>query len=83
MMNNLFSKLGGDWATFTVKPKHFHDVGNVVAVEGRYVGEHAGSGKSLDCQFCHVWTFESGKVTKFQQYCDTAQIQETMGVHSR
>jgi hypothetical protein len=75
---NLFAKMGEDWSSFTVHPELFHDAGAVVTVEGRYVGKHAASGKALDCQFCHVWTFVGGKITKFQQYVDTAQLQDAM-----
>lgn len=79
IVQNLFAKLGDDWDGFTVHPKSFHDAGNVVVVEGRYVGTHGVTGKSLDAQFCHVWSVENGKITKFQQYVDTGKLQEAMG----
>ena len=79
VVSNLFEKMGDDWAEFTVHPSLFHDTGSVVTVEGRYVAEHRGTGKALDCQVCHVWTIEDGKITKFQQYVDTAQMQDVMG----
>lgn len=79
VVSNLFQKLGEDWNGFTVHPTLFHDAGGVVTVEGRYVAEHRGTGKPLDCQFCHVWTLEDGKITKFQQYADTAQLQDAVG----
>jgi len=78
VVSNLFTKMGEDWSSFTVQPERFHDAGAVVTVEGRYVAKHAASGKALDCQFCHVWTFGGGKITKFQQYVDTAQLQDVM-----
>jgi ketosteroid isomerase-like protein len=28
---------------------------------------------------CHVWKLSNGKATSFQQYVDTAQMQEAMG----
>jgi ketosteroid isomerase-like protein len=79
VVNNLFTKLGEDWNGFTVHPALFHDTGAVVAVEGRYTAEHRGTGKQLDAQFCHVWTLQDGKITKFQQYVDTAKVQDVMG----
>lgn len=75
---NLFEKMGVDWAAFTVRPSVFHDAGSVVTVEGKYLASHSGTGKTLDCQFCHVWTIKDGQVTKFQQYVDTYQLQEVM-----
>lgn len=76
---NLFVKLGDDWRGFTVTPVSFHDAGDVVSVEGRYNAEHSATGKSIDAQFCHVWTLEDGKITKFQQYTDTAKFRDVMG----
>lgn len=79
VVSNLFEKMGEDWTEFAVHPSLFHEAGSVVTVEGRYVAEHRGTGKALDCQVCHVWTVEDGKITKFQQYVDTAQMQDVMG----
>jgi hypothetical protein len=31
-------------------------------------------------QFAHVWQLRGGKVTKFQQYLDTGQVQAALGV---
>lgn len=77
---NLFVKLVEDWDGFTVTPASFHDAGDSVVAEGRYTGTHKGTGKSINMQFCHIWKLSGGKVTSFQQYCDTAQIQDAAGV---
>ena len=71
--------MGGDWAAFSVNPARLVEAGDVVVMEGRYAATHAGTGKQLDCQVCHVWNVGGGKVTKFQQYVDTAQMQDVMG----
>jgi len=82
IVENLFAKMGDDWATFTVHPGQFHDSGSVVTVEGRYSAKHNGTGKEMDCQVCHVWTVDDGKITRFQQYVDTAKMRDVMGVKS-
>ena len=79
VVQNLFDKLGADWEGFTSHPKEFHDAGDVVVVEGRYTAKHNATGKSLDAQVCHVWRVRDGKVASFQQYVDTAQLQDAMG----
>lgn len=76
---NLLAKLGTEWDGFTVTPKAFHDAGDTVAVEGRYTGIFKGTEKSIDGQFCHVWKLADGKVKSFQQYVDTAQLENVMG----
>jgi uncharacterized protein len=80
VLNNLFMKLGTEWDGFAVHPKSLHNAGGSVIVEGRYSGKYKPSGKSMDVQFCHVWDINNGKVTKFQQYVDTAKIQDVMGL---
>ena len=76
---NLFIKLGSEWNGFTVTPKVFHDAGDIVVTEGRYTGTYKATGKNLDVQFCHIWKLSDGKLASFQQYVDTAQLQDVMG----
>jgi ketosteroid isomerase-like protein len=77
---SLFAKLGEEWIGFAVHPASFHDAGDTVTVEGRYSGEYKETGKRIDAQFCHVWSLADGQITKFQQYVDTGQLQDVMGV---
>ena len=79
IVENLFVPLVTDWESFTILPKEFHDGGASVVVEGRYSGTHRTTGKLLDAQFCHVFRIRDGKVVSFQQYVDTAQLQDAMG----
>jgi hypothetical protein len=78
ILQNLFSRLGAEWADFKVHPSSFHDAGDTIVVEGRYTGRHNGTGKALDAQMCHVWKLRNGKVTSFQQFVDTARLQDVM-----
>ena len=80
VLNNLFARLATEWDGFEVHPNQFYDAGQTVVVEGRYTGTYKATGKSQDTQMCHIWHFNEGKVTKFQQYVDTASLQDTMGV---
>ena len=79
IVENLFMKLATEWDGFTVNPKEFHDAGDTVVVEARYTGTHKATGKNLDAQVCHVFRLRDGKVTSFQQFVDTAQLQDVMG----
>jgi uncharacterized protein len=80
--DKLFIKLATEWDGFTVTPEQFHDAGDTVVVQGRYTGTYKATGTSIDAQLCHVWKLRNGKVTSFQQYVDTAQLQDVMGVRS-
>jgi ketosteroid isomerase-like protein len=79
-MNKLFMRIGAEWDGFTVHPRSFHGAGDTVVVEGRYSGTYKPTGKSLDAQMCHVWDVKDGKVTRFQQYVDTAKLHDVFGV---
>ena len=78
ILNNLFMKLGAEWDGFTVHPKLFHGAGDSVIVEGRYSGTYKPTGKGIDAQFCHVWDLKDGRLTRFQQYVDTAKLHAAM-----
>ena len=82
VVNNLFMKLAEEWDGFAVHPESFHGAGDVVVVELRYSGTYKATGKDVDAQVCHVWTVKDGKITKFQQYVDTAKMQDVMGVRT-
>jgi ketosteroid isomerase-like protein len=60
--------------------KSFHGAGDTVIVEGRYTGAFKATGNSMDTQFCHIWDVKDGKVTRFQQYVDTAKLRAVMGM---
>jgi uncharacterized protein len=79
VVQNLLVKLATEWDGFAVDAREFHDAGPVVVVEGRYTGTYKGTGKSLDCQVCHVWKVRDGKLASFQQFVDTAQLNEVTG----
>ena len=79
VLNNLFMKLGTEWDGFAVHPRRFHDAGESVIVEARYSGTYKATRKSMDAQVCHIWDLQDGKVSRFQQYLDTAKVQDIMG----
>ena len=79
LLKNLFMRIGAEWDGFTVHTKSFYGAGDSVIVEVRYSGTYTPTGKSIDAQACHVWDIKNGKVSKFQQYTDTAQLQDALG----
>lgn len=70
----VFGRIAEAWSDFRVTPHDFVTEGETVVVLGRYGGTFKTTGRSLDAQFVHVWTLRDGKITKFQQYADTAQF---------
>ena len=82
ILSNLFVRIGADWDGFNIQIKAIHDAGDTVIVELRYWGTFKATGKSADTgtQACHIWRMRDGRVIGFQQYLDTAKLQDVMGV---
>ena len=79
VLEHLFVRLGTEWEGFTVNVREIHDAGDRVVMEGRYTGTYKPSNRSIDAQVCHVLRFRDGKLSSFQQYVDTGQLQAAMG----
>jgi ketosteroid isomerase-like protein len=78
ILTNLFARLGSEWDRFTVTPKTYTPTPDGVLVEGRYTGTYKPTSRSIDAQYAHVFGVRAGKITSFQQYVDTAQLQAAM-----
>ena len=78
VLEKLFKRIGAEWDGFAVNVRAFHDAGEHVVIEGRYTGTYKPTGRSLDAQMCHVLRFRDGKLSSFQQYLDTGQVQAVM-----
>jgi uncharacterized protein len=71
----VFGRIGQEWETFTLADQTIYAVGeDMVLATGRYRGTHATTGKTINAQHVHIWWFEDGLVTRFQQYVDTKQL---------
>lgn len=79
VLEGVFMRLGRDWNDFRLSIGQVIDGGDVVVALGRYSATNKTTGKPLDAQFAHVWTFRDGKIVGFQQYADTAQFARVAG----
>jgi ketosteroid isomerase-like protein len=59
---------------FAAVPDEFIAENGRVIVIGRYHGMHRKSGAKLDCQAVYSWWVDGGRIVRFQQYADTAQL---------
>jgi hypothetical protein len=58
---------------------HWHEAeGNPYSRAAR-PGSDPTTGKAIDAQVSHVWHLRDGKITRFQQFVDTVQLQDVMG----
>jgi ketosteroid isomerase-like protein len=80
VLNGVFARIGQDFDGFKVEVGRLVGCGDTVLSEGRYRGTVKATGKRLDVQMAHVWDVRDGKVVRFQQYVDTWQVAQTIGV---
>ena len=80
VVEQVFMRLAQDYDGFTITVNRMVGLGDTVLMEGRYTGSGRASGRPLDAQVAHVWDFEDGKAVRFQQYVDTAQIQDVLSL---
>ena len=80
ILEKLFVRLATEWDGFAVTPRTIDEGRNgLVVVEARYTGTFKPTGRLLDAEVCHLLTYRGGKLTRFRQYVDTAQLQAVMG----
>lgn len=78
VVEGVFARLENDWDGWTLEIKEYLDAGDTAVVTGRYRATHKQTGNAIDAQFVHVWKVRNGKAVSFQQYVDTAQVQQAM-----
>ena len=78
VLTGLFMRLASEWENFAVNPKEILDGGDTTVSQGHYTGTHKNTGKPVRAQFAHFFTFQEGRIVKFQQYTDTAQFLEAV-----
>jgi ketosteroid isomerase-like protein len=79
VLQGVFARCGGEWDGFGVEIEDIIDGGDTVVALGRYTGTYKATGRSQRTQMVHVWRFEDGVITGFQQYADTLQVARVIG----
>ncbi|RXR30772.1 nuclear transport factor 2 family protein [Sphingobium fluviale] len=72
----------GDNLDFEMFEQHqFCDAGNVVTVLGRSRAQFKTGGRGIfDSDWAHIFTIEGGQLTRFQEFYDTAAIEQARSV---
>ena len=76
---NVFGPIGRDVADFTAIPDEILPVGDNRALAlGHYRGSTATG--PLEIRFAHLATVEGGRITRFEQFTDTHQWRQAVGI---
>ena len=80
VLEGVIARIPNDFDGFSIDVERITGSGNTVLVEARYRGTVRATGQPLDAQVAHVWDFRYGKAVHWQQYTDTWQFAQLMGV---
>jgi ketosteroid isomerase-like protein len=79
VLENVFAKIQADFESFTIDVGRLIEGGNVVVMQGHYVGKGKATGKSVRAAVAHVLEISDGKIVRFDQYVDSATINPIIG----
>ena len=68
------AKLGETLNITSIKPYQFVVEGDTVVVLGKTDGVMRATGKAVEVDWAHVFTFRDGKVIDYKEFVDTARI---------
>lgn len=74
VLKNVFDVFSKDWETWSFDIEEYLDAGDNVIVLGAYQGRHKKTGKEFTAAAAHIFDLKDGRVRRFRQYTDTAQI---------
>jgi uncharacterized protein len=64
-----------EWVTFILTPSEFVAESDRVVSIGRFHSTHRATGKTVEVNYAHAWEVRDGKIARFRQYIDTAEIE--------
>jgi hypothetical protein len=78
VLQKVFMRLVAEWDRFSATPREYVCDGQSVVAIGDYAGTCKATGKSFKAPFAHLWKLRGGAVVGFQQFTDTAVVQQAM-----
>ena len=72
-----FTRLPEIYEALEVRPESFIDQDDTVVVRGRHLGRAPRD--DFDIPFVHVWTLHDGNATSFEEFFDTAKLNQVLG----
>ena len=78
VVKNVFDVFAKDWETWSFEIEEYLEAGDNIIVIGSYQGQHKETGREFTAAAAHVFDLKGGRVRRFRQYTDTAQIWKAM-----
>jgi ketosteroid isomerase-like protein len=77
-----FQSVAGLWDFQAFEPRDYISSGDQVAVVGSSTVTARSTGRQATAAWVMVWKFGNGKVTNFQEYTDTAALENILAARS-
>lgn len=75
---NVMERLGADWIDWTAHDDTYVVEGENVVVLARYTAVNKATGKPIDVRVAHHFTVRGGRIVRFEQFVDTAEVRDAM-----
>jgi len=79
VLENVFSKIPGEFESFSIDIERLIGAGDVVVMQGHYVAKGKATGKSVRAAVAHVLEISDGRIVRFDQYVDSATLNPLIG----
>jgi ketosteroid isomerase-like protein len=74
VLSGVFTRVAHEWQGYEVEPSQLVAEGDEVVSLGTYRGTYKATGKSFSARFAHSVTVKCGKIVRFEQVVDTAEV---------
>ncbi|MGH4016853.1 MAG: nuclear transport factor 2 family protein [Pseudonocardiaceae bacterium] len=78
VLEGVFARLGAEWDVFKIEPSQHVAEGDEVVSLGTYSGTYKATGKSFSARFAHAFTVKDGKIVRFEQVVDSAELNKAL-----
>jgi uncharacterized protein len=75
-----FKQVAATWDFDRFEPRQFIAQGDLVVSLGIYNGKARSTGRPFASEFAHVFTVKGGKIARFREYADTANMMESLAL---
>jgi ketosteroid isomerase-like protein len=75
-----FQQVADTWQFDHFEPRQFIAQGDLVVSLGFYDGKARKTSRPFSSEFAHIFTVKDGRITRFREYADTANMMESLAL---